>query len=73
MTLTNCTVSGNTAGDGGGLDNDDGLDFPVFGLGVATTTLTNCTVSGNTASGNGGGFLSAKAAAAECSTMRARR
>ena len=38
-TLTNCTVSGNSAGiDGGGLSND------------GTATLTNCTVSGNSAS-----------------------
>ena len=45
-TLTNCTVSGNSASyDGGGLYNYGG-----------TTTLTNCTVSGNSASGNGGGL-----------------
>ena len=38
-TLTNCTVSGNSAGnDGGGLYNYGG-----------TITLTNCTVSGNSA------------------------
>ena len=46
ITLTNCTISGNSAGcDGGGLYNLGG-----------TTTLTNCTVSGNSA-GNGGGGL----------------
>ena len=39
-TLTNCTVSGNSAaGNGGGVGNDD----------YGTTTLTNCTVSGNSA------------------------
>ena len=41
MTLTNCTLSGNTVtgsvGSGGGMWNN------------GTTTLTNCTVSGNTA------------------------
>ncbi len=50
MTLTNCTVSGNTAtGNGGGLAN--------YGM----ATLTNCTVSGNNTatSGNhyGGGIF----------------
>ena len=36
LTLTNCTVSGNSAtGNGGGLFNN------------GTATLTNCTVSGN--------------------------
>ena len=37
-TLTNCTVSGNSALSGGGLSDSGG-----------TTTLTNCTVSGNSA------------------------
>jgi hypothetical protein len=46
--LTNCTVSGNTSTDGGGVENVGG---------AATLTLTNCTLSGNTASGNGGGVL----------------
>jgi parallel beta-helix repeat protein len=46
-TLSNCTVSGNTAsGGGGGLAN----------YGMATLTLTNCTVSGNYAA-YGGGIL----------------
>ncbi len=45
-TLTNCTVSGNTASlFGGGLD-----------LYYSSPTLTNCTVSGNTAT-DGGGLL----------------
>ena len=45
-TLTNCTVSGNSAGQlGGGLSNYDG-----------TATLTNCTVSGNSANDRGGGL-----------------
>ena len=40
-TLTNCTVSGNSAGSnagGGGLDND---------FGTGTVTLTDCTISQN--------------------------
>ena len=44
ITLTDCTVSGNSAGDGGGL----------FSSGTAT--LTNCTVTGNSASVSGGGL-----------------
>ena len=43
-TLTNCTVSGNSADSGGGLYN------------YGTATLTNCTVSGNTAGRYGGGL-----------------
>ena len=51
LTLTNCTVSGNTArnggfGRGGGLYNSPG----------GTLTLTSCTISGNTASYLGGGL-----------------
>ena len=46
-TLTDCTVSGNSAKyNGGGLDNPSG-----------TITLTNCTISGNSA-GFGGGAVS---------------
>jgi hypothetical protein len=46
LTLTNCTVSGNTAStNGGGLAN----------YGVAT--LIDCTVSGNTAGGSGAGLF----------------
>ena len=45
-TLTDCTVSGNSASShGGGLYTNGGA-----------TTLTNCTVSGNTAGNNGGGL-----------------
>ena len=45
-TLTNCTISGNSATSygGGGVDNG------------GTLTLTNCTVSGNSAGGGGGVF-----------------
>ena len=46
-TLTDCTVSGNSAqGDGGG----------VYIYDSGTATLTNCTVSGNSAQANGGGL-----------------
>ena len=45
VTLTDCTVSGNTARNGGGL-------YDRYG----TLTLTNCTVSGNYASRYGGGL-----------------
>jgi hypothetical protein len=43
LTMTNCTVSGNSA-DGGGIANG------------GTLTMTNCTVSGNSAFGSGGGI-----------------
>ena len=42
-TFTDCTISGNSAGDGGGLYNTTG-----------TFKLTDCTISGNTAEGGGG-------------------
>src|SRR5208337_1086742 len=45
--LSGLTVTGgNSANDGGGLDNNGG-----------TTTLTNCTVSGNSAGNRGGGLF----------------
>jgi parallel beta-helix repeat protein len=46
-TLTNCTITSNSASYGGGL-------YTGFG---GTATLTNCTVSGNTASAGGGGVF----------------
>ena len=46
VTLTNCTLSGNSAaGRGGGIDNIGG-----------TATLTNCTLSENSAGTSGGGL-----------------
>ncbi|MCK4637543.1 MAG: hypothetical protein KAT49_06665, partial [Methanomicrobia archaeon] len=47
LTMTNCTVSGNTCygDDGGGIHNDEG-----------TLTMTNCTVSDNYADDDGGGI-----------------
>jgi CSLREA domain-containing protein len=47
LTLTNSTVSGNNAGAGGGIYNDN----------PGTLTLTNSTVSGNNAPGDGGGIF----------------
>ena len=44
-TVTNCTFSGNSAGDGGGMYNYDN----------SSPTVTNCTFSGNSA-GDGGGM-----------------
>ena len=49
ITLTNCTLSGNTADDGGGVFN--------YNNGGGMITLTNCTLSGNTATYNGGGVF----------------
>jgi hypothetical protein len=49
LTLTDCTVSGNSASNNGG-----GLYGPSNASGAIT--LTDCTVSGNFASNNGGGL-----------------
>lgn len=52
-TLTNVTISGNTASDsGGGIQSAGGGEWP------ATLDLMNCTISNNSAS-NGGGLFSA--------------
>ena len=48
-TLTNCTISGNSASFSGG-----GMLEGIFGSGAVT--LTNCTISGNSASQSGGGM-----------------
>jgi hypothetical protein len=48
-TLTNCTVSGNSASNGGGIFSSD----------YGTNALSNTTVSGNSASNNGGGLFTA--------------
>src|SRR5262249_28539822 len=52
LTLTNCTVSGNSAVAGGGLASGS------YFLREASITLINCTVSGNSAGFFGGGLLS---------------
>ncbi len=72
LTLTNCTISGNTAPQGGGVQNDDTLTMTGCvvsnnsasgggGGGIAifgaSTTVTDCEISGNTATGGGGGIL----------------
>ena len=50
LTVSNCTISGNSAGDGGGIFSD-GFS------GSATLKVTDSTISGNSAtSGNGGGI-----------------
>jgi hypothetical protein len=46
LTVTNSTVSGNSATKGGGIYNDGG----------GTATVTNSTISGNSANVNGGGI-----------------
>ena len=69
LTLTNSTVSGNTASGGGGIFNNGGTltlanstvseNWALLGGGIKNSgplTLTNSTVSGNTASGGGGGI-----------------
>ncbi len=65
-TLTNCTVSGNFSGTGGGVGgtvtltnctvsgNSAGRGGGLGNVG-GRATLTNCTVSGNSAQGGGGG------------------
>ncbi len=70
LTLTNCTVSGNAAGGGGGYFAS-GNGGGVFN--ASTATLTNCTVIGNSASGyffgGGGGGVSTGAAFGNAGTM----
>jgi hypothetical protein len=48
LTLTNVTVSGNTANSGGGVYNDGQVS------GSASLTIINSTISGNTATADGG-------------------
>lgn len=57
LTFTNSTASGNTAVNGGGINNDD------------TATLTNSTVSGNIASDLGGGIFNSGAMTISNSTV----
>src|SRR5262249_9040003 len=45
LTVTNCTLSGNSASDGGGILNE------------GTLTFTNSTLSGNSATSMGGGIF----------------
>jgi predicted outer membrane repeat protein len=48
--VTDSTIAGNSATDGGGLFNE------------GTATLTACTVSGNSATGSGGGLYNEQTA-----------
>ena len=45
-TITDCTIEGNTASNGGGLENDEG-----------TMTVMDCVITGNTVDFQGGGVL----------------
>ena len=45
-TITNCTFTGNSAGWGGGISNDNS----------SSPTITNCTFTGNSADADGGGI-----------------
>src|SRR6266571_9090040 len=70
LTITNCTISGNVAGLGGGTFNNGMLTITsttisgnfssnggaVYNSGGGTLTITNSTVSGNSASSGGGIF-----------------
>ena len=47
LTLENCTISGNSAKQGGGMHNDGDRD-------ICSPILTNCTISGNSAEYGGG-------------------
>ena len=47
-TVTNSTISGNSAGSGGGIEND--------GMPTATLTITNSTIANNSAGDQGGGI-----------------
>lgn len=52
LTLTNVVVTGNTAGNGGGINNAASGSPTVN----ATLTLVNCVISNNTSSSSGGGL-----------------
>jgi hypothetical protein len=54
-TLVNCTISGNTASEGGGVYNEGSNLF-----------LNNCTISGNTAGGSGGGMYCSSGRLTNC-------
>ncbi len=71
-TLTDCTLSGNSANHGGGVYNEAGtvnlMDCTLSGnsagfgaavcsYGSSTNTLTDCTISGNSAGGKGAVFI----------------
>jgi hypothetical protein len=72
LTVTNCTVSGNSAADGGGIDNHFGTlmvtnttlssnSAQYWGGGIynvqGTVTVADSTLTGNSANSDGGGIL----------------
>ena len=83
LTVTNSTISGNTAGDGngGGIGNTGTVtvtnntisgNTADFGGGIdnfGTGTVTNSTISGNTASSGGGGINNARTLTVTNSTI----
>ena len=82
LTITNCTISGNVAGLGGGTFNNGMLTITsttisgnfssnggaAYNSGGGTLTITNSTVSGNSAS-SGGGIFNIAACAITNSTL----
>jgi len=82
LTITNCTISGNVAGLGGGIFNNGMLTITsttisgnfssnggaAYNSGGGTLTITNSTVSGNSA-GSGGGIFNIAAFAITNSTF----
>src|SRR6266480_3999980 len=58
VTVSNCVISGNTAGGPGGFGGGGGISFgAINGFAPSTLTVSNCTISGNSCKGyNGGGI-----------------
>ena len=57
LSLTNCTISSNTAGDVGGIYN-----AVVDGVHCGTASLTNCTLTGNSSNSSAGALGNAEGA-----------
>jgi hypothetical protein len=58
LTVSGCTISGNSGNNGGGIANDHG-----------TLTISGCTISGNTVSNVGGGILNIGTLTVSTSTL----
>lgn len=56
LTLDRCSLSGNSASDGGALSNANSV-FSPFGTTSGQAALTDCVLTGNTATSNGGAIL----------------
>ena len=58
VTVSNCVISGNTAGGPTGFGGGGGISFgAINGFAPTTLTVSNCTISGNSCKGyNGGGI-----------------